>query len=151
MHIRQQTLHDISTCLNENGCNYSVFLRAYTTPRRARSVSSQLIADALARADVVVDEIRAVSAIEAISETRSCLTYVGSQADGPDPASLRSAHFTNALAALASQIESAAHRAISVETFRLASGHPAYPVFWDFGLLITGANEAEMLIGSSSD
>ncbi|NVN01011.1 MULTISPECIES: hypothetical protein [Asaia] len=39
----------------------------------------------------------------------------------------------------------------TIEAFRLETGYPAYPVFWDFTYLFQSDASAGILIGSSSD
>jgi hypothetical protein len=148
--MNQHTLTSVAEFLNSAGWNYSVFLRSYTTLLPVGASSEQLIRAAWGSA-AVIDRIETVTPTEVVSEVRSSISYVGDGGAGPDPKSMQSERFAELLATLLEEIAVAARSAIRVEKFWISAGHPAYPVFWDFAFLFTGANEAMALVGSSSD
>jgi hypothetical protein len=50
-----------------------------------------------------------------------------------------------------SELERLTSQASLLAEFELGEGHPAYPVFWDFGYVIAGPAGGLVFIGSSSD
>lgn len=146
----QTELSALANLLNEGGLNYTVFLRAYSTPHLAGEASPQLISNALGK-QVVIREIGDVSSDEVVSEIMDCLSYSGDDGAGPDQAALKSDRFFELLNRVVAGAKATLSKAYRIEKFRLDEGHPAYPVFWDFAFLFTSSDEATVLVGSSSD
>ncbi len=150
IHMDQNVLSAIADFLNAGGLNYTVFLRAYSTPHGASEESSQLISDALGK-QVVVRWLGDVSSDEVISEIMDALSYPGDDGAGPDQAAVKSDRFSELLNRVVDSAKATSSKANRIQKFRFDEGHPAYPVFWDFAFLFTSSDEATVLVGSSSD
>lgn len=62
----------------------------------------------------------------------------------PRPLVLRSIRFNELLGSVLSHLEQAMGGATVTKTFWLKSGHPAYPVYWDFAVVVAGPGGAEV-------
>ena len=143
-------LSKIGDLLNEDGLNYSVFLRAYEVAAREDLSSSELVCLALG-SSVVIGGIHNSAATEVLPEIEASLTYAGDSSAGPSAEALNSVHFKSLLTEMLSDVQKAITESQRVEQFWLKAGHPAYPVFWDFAFLFRSSNKAIIFIGSSSD
>ncbi|WP_091193478.1 hypothetical protein [Formivibrio citricus] len=143
-------LSRIGDLLNEDGLNYSVFLRAYEVAAREDLSSSELICLALGPS-VVIGGIRDIAAAEVPPEVEASLTYVGDSGARPSANVLNSVHFKNLLTEILADLHKTITESQRVEQFWLKDGHPAYPVFWDFAYLFRSSNKVTIFIGSSSD
>ena len=148
--MNSNTLAAMTHLLNESGWNYSVFLQTYPVSRIGGESSEQLIHAALSNS-AVIENIQEVTTQEVIYEVNASLSYAGSSCDGPDQSVIESEQFKGLLATLLIDVEAESSVSVMVEKFCLKEGHPAYPVFWDFAFLFTGAKKASVFIGSSSD
>jgi hypothetical protein len=132
------------------GTNYQVFLQLYRVPFSPGSSAVEYITQALGPA-AVVGGTSPVFGAEVLADVENALRYAGNYASGPDPSVFLSKMFDELMGRVLSHIRQAASEATLVEQFWLKDGHPAYPVFWDFGYVFAGPLGAEVLIGSSSD
>jgi len=150
MGIEPELLSEIRNRLNCEATNYSVFLHSYQVEIASGASSSESIRSALGP-EVDVGGIKEVADWEAIAEMLEGLAYSGDSGAGPDPKVLNSLDFVECLDNFVVQTQAVAKAAKKIESFWLNSGHPAYPVFWDFAFLFTGDCAAVVVIGSSSD
>ena len=143
-------LQALASLLGKDGINYSVSLEWFRTPREAESDSIALVRRAIS-SEAVLEGLRPISKHDVLAEVAVCLCYAGDDGAGPGRIGLWSEEFKELLASLILQIEVAFDASESVETFHWKTGHPYYPVFWDFAFLFKTPTEALVLLGSSSD
>lgn len=143
-------LSSIATQLNEGGLNYTVFLdiKAQTRvdPRDPRDYVRSAFGDS-----VVVDVIDATTGAVVVETIESSLTFPGSAGAGPSQNTLGSEEFLLLVNQLVGELKKIIDASEYILDFHVGEGHPAYPVFWDFGFLFMLPDAALVLIGSSSD
>jgi cob(I)alamin adenosyltransferase len=88
---------------------------------------------------------------EIVAEIQDSLMFPGDTGAGPDAEMIASVEFANCLDELLAELRKYAKAANKIERFWLKTGHPAYPVFWDFALLFSSADASLVIIGSASD
>ncbi|MHA6884525.1 hypothetical protein [Ralstonia pseudosolanacearum] len=150
MKLDQQLLDKVADCLNGGGRNYTVFLRLYQVPTAQMTDSQECIREALGPG-VVVGGIEDVSAELVCSQVEASLRFTGDEAAGPCRSVLSSDQFQNRLTEVQAGLLELAGTSGTIQKFWLREGHPAYPVFWDFGFLFFGSETISILIGASSD
>lgn len=143
----EATLSELQSLLY--GWNYAVFLHSYRLPLVQGAVAQDYVVQALPNSEI--GGIHPISVRELLDEVDQSLRYAGDTGSGPKPAAINSSKFEELLAAVLSHLEEAASGATEIICFWLKSGHPDYPVFWDFAFVIVGTRGAEVFIGSSSD
>lgn len=143
-------LGEIVKLLDTGGWNYSVFLRLYEAPL-PRHVNKEAIIQALLGPEATLYEIEGVNASSVWPAIEACLLYAGDEGAGPAASALNSAKMSELMKTLEYEVRILTDTAITIDSFWLKEGHPAYPVFWDFAFLFSGAASASILIGSSSD
>jgi hypothetical protein len=148
--MNQSPLLEIATLLNSEGTNYTVFLRAFPCTCDAQASTEALVLSALGD-EAVVERSRSVTIEEAVAAISEGLSYRGDEAAGPGVRVLKSNQFAALLNEILMELRSLAQRGALVEEVHLQEGHPAYPVFWEFGFLVRDSKEPFLLIGSSSD
>ena len=148
--MRQDLLRQMEDILNNGGINYTTFLRSYAVPRCPGVSLDELAKEALGQA-VVIDNVQDVSASEIESDLRECLAYAGDAGAGPEEGIIGSTEFCVLLDNLCEDMKIQSEQSISLKSFRIEEGHPAYPVFWDFAFAFLREGEGEILICSSSD
>ncbi|WEQ56890.1 hypothetical protein LV564_07455 [Komagataeibacter nataicola] len=148
--VDQALLDAIVNILEENCCNYSVFLKSVSIKPYENMDSVKTIKKAFGE-NVVVDNIRQIRKEDVWQILDSSLYYAGDAGAGPSAESLSSREFHAVVHNLRGQVENILGSATRVEAFRFREGHPAYPVFWNFALVFTGETFVTILIGSSSD
>lgn len=110
----------------------------------------QLAKDALGQA-VVIGNIKDVSASDIESDLRECLGYAGDAGAGPGAGVICSDEFFLLLEKICEDMKIQSEQSLSLKSFRIEEGHPAYPVFWDFAFAFLREGEGKILICSSSD
>lgn len=148
--MTQALLDVIVGLLNQGGSNYTVFLRLYELKETAECDPQSKVAVALGE-DALIGGIEEVTGTEVISEIENCLQYSGDSDAGPQASVFKSSFFEKMLAELNGELVALVESSSKIEKFWLKSGHPAYPVFWDFATLFTRKGGSVILIGSSSD
>jgi hypothetical protein len=131
------------------GWNYAVFLHRYRLPFISSAAAQDYVVQALPNSKL--GGIQPISRQELLDEVEQSLRYAGDAGSGPKPAAVNSSKFEQLLISVLSYLEQATSGAIEILCFWLKSGHPDYPVFWDFAFVIIGAQGVEVFIGSSSD
>jgi hypothetical protein len=99
----------------------------------------------------VVGGTAEVTAADMLTEVERCIRWAGDRGSHPDSAAIRSPRLDELVACVLSHMERAAASYAFVRRFWLLSGHPHYPVQWDFAYVLAGTGGAEVFIGSSSD
>lgn len=148
--MQTEILSQVAAFLNAGGCNYTVFLSAFTTPSQAAEPFEQTIRRAVGPQSVAAD-LQPISVAELVNEIDVSLRYAGDSGAGPEPRAVQSAEFEALLAGLLAQVRHEAMSGTALQRFRFRDGHPAYPVFWDFAFLMAGPKKSVVLVGSSSD
>jgi hypothetical protein len=132
------------------GYDYCVFLRAYRIPFVPGKPAEWYVSQALGSA-AVIGGLGQVTGPEIAAEVERSLRYAGDGSSGPKPSVLQSHRFEELVAGVLDELARAVAGAELLAGFWLRDGHPAYPVFWDFGFVIAGPGGGLVLIGSSSD
>lgn len=88
---------------------------------------------------------------EIMDALQSALRYAGDDGAHPSLNYLDSAKSKEDFDAVIADIEGILDRSDLLLSFWLQSGHPFYPVFWDFAFLIESAEDSILFIASSSD
>jgi hypothetical protein len=132
------------------GTNYTVFLRVYRVPYAPHAQPDWYVTQALGP-EAVLSGAPPVSRDEILTEVEKSLRYAGYQGSGPKQSVLRSSRFNELVLGVLSELKLLIAGANVLAEFGLYEGHPAYPVFWDFGYVIAGEAGGLVFIGSSSD
>jgi hypothetical protein len=132
------------------GYNYHVFLRVDRVPFAPGESAGWYVSQALGPTAVVTGTVP-VASEEIATEVEQSLRYAGDAGSGPKPSALRSRRFKALVPAVLSELERAVAGASLLAAFGLREGHPAYPVLWDFAVVIAGPAGGMVFIGSSSD
>ena len=148
--IQQDLLRQMEHILNNDGINYTTFLRIYAIHCCTGVGVEQLAKEALGQA-VVIGNIKDVSASDIESDLRACLGYAGDAGAGPGAGVIFSDEFCLLLEKICEDMKIQSERSLSLKSFRIEEGHPAYPVFWDFAFAFLQEGEGKILICSSSD
>lgn len=82
---------------------------------------------------------------------RESFSYSGDSGSHPNLAYFESAQFSRELEEIIADLESQFSGCSNVYSFYISSGHPFYPVFWEFSFLLKLNQKAYLVIGSSSD
>ena len=143
-------LKRIAEVLNEDSCNYTVFLQAIEVLLPVPTEKEAIIKMALGDKATVggFEEVQNTSVWPVVE---NALFYTGDSGSGPSTAIIKSEKLANLLGLLKCQVTELNSLATITESFWLRDGHPAYPVFWDFAFLFTRKASATILIGSSSN
>jgi len=91
------------------------------------------------------------SAKEAIEEIEKGLAYRGDDGSRPDWEFMDSEAFRKEKKEIMDTLSDMLSSCTQIIGFWLKSGHPFYPVFWDFAYILETKEGAFLLIGSSSD
>ncbi|MCK4152876.1 hypothetical protein [Ralstonia pseudosolanacearum] len=150
MKLDQQLLDEVADCLSGGGRNYAVFLRLYQVSTAQTTDSQECIREALGQG-VVVGGIEDVSAELVCSQVEASLRFAGDEAAGPCRSLLSSDQLQNWLTEVQAGLLELAGTSRTIQQFWLQEGHPAYPVFWDFGFLFFRSETISILVGASSD
>jgi hypothetical protein len=132
------------------GLNYVVSLDLHRVPPIAGGTPKQYVAAALGRT-AVIGGTAEIAPADMLAEVERCIRWEGDHGSHPDEAAIRSPRLNELVAYVLSHLERAAASSADVQRFWLLSGHPHYPVQWDFAYVLVGAGGAEVFIGSSSD
>jgi hypothetical protein len=146
----QQVLDEIVKSLNADASNYTVFLRFVEVPL-PKPVGNETILRMVLGAEAMLGGIQKVEKTSVWPSMKEALLYAGDKGTGPAEATLASARMLALMVLLENEVRSLVDAACTTESFWLQSGHPGYPVFWDFAFLLSGKNNASILMGSGSD
>jgi hypothetical protein len=132
------------------GTNYTVFLADYSgetiNQMSLNDNASRLIGD-----PVKVGGSSPVTMAEINEEIRRCISYKGDDSHGPVDMNAKKGIVDKWIDEYLSWINRICDGSTMITQFWLKSGHPAYPVFWDYAYFIEQNNASYILIGSSSD
>jgi len=94
-----------------------------------------------------------ISTATAMATIEECLLSTGDWDFGPPAGIHRRPDFCSLVSSVLREFENDCKKADSVYEFWLRSGHPAYPVFWGFSLLLVmdGGRRSRVWLGSCSD
>ncbi len=150
MLMKSAILSEMCERLNSNATNYTVFLQSYQVTATAGESSGNRVSSALG-AEALAVEFQEVTEDEIVAEIQDSLMFSGDTGEGPDAEVIASVEFANCLDELLAEVRKQAKAANKIERFWLKTGHPAYPVFWDFALLFSRTDASLVIIGSASD
>lgn len=145
-----QVLEDIVNTLNAGARNYNVFLKCFVVPLPSPTETETVIKMVFGT-EAKLGGIRSVDKASVWTSMKKDLLYAGDAGAGPDPGAMKSERLLSLMRVLEDEVRDLVETAMTAERFWLRSGHPAYPVFWDFAFLFSGKTAASILIGSSSD
>ena len=129
------------------GYNYQVWFGLFgptDTESSLQAALCELISDA-----AVVSNVIPSTAMDARNDIIQMVLYEGLTGSGPIELEKKRAVIISLVDDLLAQID-LTHADI-VSAFSLKSGHPAYPVFWDFAYDVHSKGQRWIFIGSSSD
>lgn len=147
----KRILEEITNILNQESTNYSVFLKMFEMPIAHAAASSTILVERTLGEGTILGGTENVPSSSVWSTIEDALRYPGDKGGGPSEAAVKSDSLSTLLQMLETQINELVAGATRIESFWLQSGHPAYPVFWDFAFLFVMNANATILIGSSSD
>jgi hypothetical protein len=101
--------------------------------------------------EAVIDRIFPSTAQDVQADLKSALSYAGYESSHPCRDYVGSETQKKHLLELSSKLAKFLAKASKITAFTLESGHPFYPVFWEFAFNIEVAGKAYIFIGSSSD
>jgi uncharacterized protein (TIGR02996 family) len=154
--VRRQPVPDaVEAALTElesmlGGLNYVVSLAVHRVPVAPDAPPEKYIGAALGPGAVVAG-IHPVNGEELLAQVEECLRYPGTTGHGPDAPVLRSSEFEGRLGEVLSYLRRSVGESNLVSAFTLRSGHPFYPVMWDFAYVLVKAHCAVVFMGASSD
>jgi hypothetical protein len=148
--MKQELLNEIAEILNENSCNYSVFLGIFTSQHKKTLTNEDIICKTLNR-NITFYTINTVEKPEILHTVTSSLMYAGDEGSGPSQENINSHQFKSLLRDLTTSLNKIISSSTGIYSFHIKDGHPYYPVFWDFGFLFVRNNFSLVFIGSSSD
>jgi hypothetical protein len=154
MTLSQELLDRITRLLNQDATNYTVFFHLYQVPLADSDGSNDLSAcvrKAL-NAEAEIGGSEEIAGADLLAEMEALLRFSGDPGAGPDASVLQSNELSSLLTELRESTSKLTHLAKKIERFWFKTGHPAYPVFWDFAYsIVVEGQAATILIGSSSD
>lgn len=115
------------------------------------SKSIDAIVKAILGPEAVIRNTSPANAQEVQEELNYALSYAGYESSHPCKEYVGSEAQKKHLLELSNKLELFLSCASKITAFNLLSGHPFYPVFWDFAFIIEVADKAYIFIGSSSD
>lgn len=154
--VRRQSVPDaVEAALTEleetlGGLNYVPSLVVRRVPVEPDGTAGRYITAALGE-KAVVGRVQPVAAADVLAQVEWCLRYRGTSGHGPDAGVLRSAEFDRLLGEVLGYLRRSVAEASQVAAFTLRSGHPFYPVMWDFAFVFVKPLCAVVFIGASSD
>mgnify|MGYP001600226517 CR=1 FL=1 len=132
------------------GRDYAVSLRYYEVPGEPDAPIESFVTRALGP-EAVPTGCAPVTREQLLGEVERSLRYPGDSTHGPEPTALKSERLNALIFELMRELERSIARASALARFSLRSGHPDYPVYWDFAFFIAGPSEGAVFIGSASD
>lgn len=151
MTLTQGLLDRITRLLNRDATNYTVFLRLYQFSMADGGNDVRAYVREAVNAEAEIGGAEKIEVADLLAEMDGLLRFTGDSGAGPHASVLKSEELSDLLAELRESTSEVAGQAKRVERFWLKTGHPAYPVFWDFAYFILKGEAATILIGSSSD
>jgi len=130
------------------GLNYEVSIFDFTHAQPLTKPLDQVLATLIPNSKI--SGSKQVSADEAISLVKFGVDYIGDNSHGPVKSKIESKEFIDLRASFLAEVDELA-KTSEVYSFYFDSGHPAYPVFWDFAFAFRQPQSTWILIGSSSD
>ena len=100
----------------------------------------------------VVDIVSRITWAELSNRVNDCLSWQGwDEHSQPNRRYQLSTEFSKDTTEVSLMLGELFENAVGIWEFELTSGHPFYPVYWDFAFLIKNPNRDYVFIGSSSD
>lgn len=143
-------LEDIVDLIHGETLNYVADVVLYP-PVSIVSKSIDEIVKAVLGPEAVIRNTSPSNAQDVQEELKYALSYAGYESSHPCKEYVGSEAQKQHLVELSNKLELFLSRAAKITSFNLSSGHPFYPVFWDFAFIIEVADKAYIFIGSSSD
>ena len=137
-------------CDDLYGLNYVCKIKLYPGFGNAGRSLEEIVSESIGDT-VKIGGSSSITTLEAIEDISAALNFRGDESSHPDLYFLDSQDFSvqsKKILRLAGQLLSSSNNLIQ---FWLKSGHPFYPVFWDFAFISECKNDALVWIGSSSD
>lgn len=140
----------ISRRLSANSLNYVADFRLCRCHRMAGASLDAVVQVALGEGARVGGSCAATKE-EVIETLNSALRHQGDDGSHPGRSYLASPKSEEDFHSVVSGVSEILDQTDSIVSFWLKSGHPFYPVFWDFAFLIEAAEHSILFIASSSD
>lgn len=131
--------------------NYVVDIRIFQAKRQNDFNDIDSIRNILGGNSVEVGEVKRSNSPELIESIKEGFEYEGDEGAHPNKNYLFTDDFKDDTNEVLAQIENLFSGNSEISVFWLKSGHPFYPVFWDYAFLIKKDYMDYLLIGSSSD
>lgn len=125
--------------------NYVVHFHLYRLPFSPDTTVEEYVNQVLPAA--VIGGMLSTTQVEILEEVEQSLRY-NSKSLVNESDEQRFEHLTYELFFY---LDSVASKAFTITSFWLKSGHPNYPVFWDFAFIFISLQGVEIFVGSSSD
>lgn len=136
--------------VGEESLNYAADIQLFPSPGMAGRNIAEIVSAALG-VTVVVGGSSSTDRVEILQALRHGLEYAGNDGSFANRTFLASARCQTEKAEVLKFFEAFTADADLLASFWLKSGHPFYPVYWDFAFVIEKGADAFVLIGSSSD
>ncbi len=144
------SLQSICYRLNKGSWNYHVDIQLFPSVGSRGSDASTIIKKALGE-QAILGNTFSSSAKETLEEIEKGLAYRGDESSRPDWKFLDSEAYKEQKKEIMDTLSDMLWSCTQIIGFWLKSGHPFYPVFWDFAYILETDEDAFLLIGSSSD
>lgn len=130
--------------------NYSCSSRVYSGDW-SENIELNLLLKNIMSSELSITNLRESSLPTMVEVIRESFSYSGDSGSHPNTAYFASAQFSKELEEILADLESQFIGCSNVYSFYISSGHPFYPVFWEFAFLVKLNQKAYLVIGSSSD
>lgn len=148
--MNQTLLSEMAELLESDAINYTVFLKWYCCAADDVATVDDVMRKLLGPG-TVVEQIKNCSLAQVEDDIAECLGYAGDEGDGPGPVTLGTQEYAILLDEIKGDVAEVCSCSREIKSLRIAAGHPAYPVFWDFAYLFLGKEEHRLIVGSVSD
>jgi len=146
MTLTQKLLDRITGLLNRDAINYTVFLRLYQPSIADCDDPKAFIREALG-VSAEIGGAEEIGVVDLLAELDGLLRFAGDAGAGPSDLVLKSKELSDLLNKLNEGILGLTSEVNEIKRFWLKTGHPAYPVFWDFAYIFMKGKTATILIG----
>ena len=135
--------------LGHDSCNYTVTAKLYLSVGPRSRGAHEVVTDVFGP-DAKIDECE--SSLDAVvASLREGFQFRGDAGAHPSLAFLNSSRANAMLRSMEAALEQLFVPYVRISSVEFESGHPFYPVFWDYAYVIQRTNEAYILVASSSD